>query len=105
MCVEKDKEMNNTKATTLLIMAAGIGSRFGGGIKQLEPVGLNDEIIMDYSIHDAIAAGFNKIIFVIRKDMGLIGNAAVMVPFGVIIHVIIMYPKEKIKQLVTRKSK
>ena len=57
------------KNTTLLIMAAGIGSRFGGGIKQLEPVGLNDEIIMDYSIHDAIAAGFNKIIFVIRKDI------------------------------------
>ncbi|MGN9056953.1 sugar phosphate nucleotidyltransferase [Bariatricus sp. HCP28S3_A7] len=57
------------KKTTLLIMAAGIGSRFGGGIKQLEPVGLHDEIIMDYSIHDAIEAGFNKIIFVIRKDI------------------------------------
>lgn len=57
------------KSTTLLIMAAGIGSRFGGGIKQLEPVGLHDEIIMDYSIHDAIKAGFNKIIFVIRKDI------------------------------------
>lgn len=57
------------KKTTLLIMAAGIGSRFGGGIKQLEPVGLNDEIIMDYSIHDAIEAGFNKIIFVIRHDI------------------------------------
>lgn len=55
--------------TTLLIMAAGIGSRFGGGIKQLEPVGLHDEIIMDYSIHDAIAAGFNKIIIVIRRDI------------------------------------
>ena len=55
--------------TTLLIMAAGIGSRFGGGIKQLEPVGLNDEIIMDYSVHDAIAAGFNKVIFVIRRDI------------------------------------
>lgn len=50
-------------------MAAGIGSRFGGGIKQLEPVGLHNEIIMDYSIHDAIEAGFNKIIFVIRKDI------------------------------------
>lgn len=50
-------------------MAAGIGSRFGGGIKQLEPVGLHDEIIMDYSIHDAIEAGFNKIVFVIRKDI------------------------------------
>ena len=57
------------KKTTLLIMAAGIGSRFGTGIKQLEPVGLRDEIIMDYSIHDAITAGFNKIIFVIRKDI------------------------------------
>ena len=54
---------------TLLIMAAGIGSRFGGGIKQLEPVGENGEIIMDYSIHDAIEAGFDKIIFVIRKDI------------------------------------
>ena len=55
--------------TSLVIMAAGIGSRFGGGIKQLEPVGPNGEIIMDYSIHDAIAAGFNKIIFIIRKDI------------------------------------
>ena len=55
--------------TTLLIMAAGIGSRFGGGIKQLEPVGNHGEIIMDYSIHDAIKAGFNKIIFIIRKDI------------------------------------
>lgn len=55
--------------TTLLIMAAGIGSRFGGGIKQLEPVGLHDEIIMDYSIHDAIEAGFNKVVFIIRRDI------------------------------------
>lgn len=55
--------------TTLLIMAAGIGSRFGGGIKQLEPVGPNGEIIMDYSIHDALEAGFNKIVFIIRKDI------------------------------------
>lgn len=55
--------------TTLLIMAAGIGSRFGGGIKQLAPVGPNGEIIMDYSIHDAIKAGFNKVVFIIRKDI------------------------------------
>lgn len=55
--------------TTLIIMAAGIGSRFGGGIKQLAPVGLNGEIIMDYSIYDAIEAGFNKIVFIIRKDI------------------------------------
>ena len=55
--------------TTLLIMAAGIGSRFGGGIKQLAPVGPNGEIIMDYSIYDAMEAGFDKVVFVIRKDL------------------------------------
>ena len=55
--------------TALLIMAAGIGSRFGGGIKQLEKVGPGGEIIMDYSIHDAIAAGFDRIVFVIRRDI------------------------------------
>ena len=55
--------------TTLVIMAAGIGSRFGGGIKQLAPVGPNGEIIMDYSIHDALEAGFNKIVFIIRHDL------------------------------------
>lgn len=54
---------------SLVIMAAGIGSRFGRGIKQLEPVGPNGEIIMDYSIYDAIKSGFNKIIFIIRKDI------------------------------------
>lgn len=57
------------KNTTLVIMAAGIGSRFGGGIKQLTSFGPNGEIIMDYSIHDALEAGFNKVVFVIRKDM------------------------------------
>ena len=55
--------------TTLLIMAVGIGSRFGGGIKQLEPVDEQGHIIMDYSIHDAIEAGFNKVVFIIRKDI------------------------------------
>ena len=55
--------------TTLVIMAAGIGSRYGGGIKQLAAVGPNGEIIMDYSIHDAIEAGFDKIIFIIRRDI------------------------------------
>ena len=57
------------KNTTLVIMAAGIGSRFGGGIKQLEPMGPNGEIIMDYSIYDAKAAGFNKVVFILRKDI------------------------------------
>ena len=57
------------KKTALVIMAAGIGSRFGKGIKQLAPVGPNGEIIMDYSIHDALKAGFNKVVFIIRKDI------------------------------------
>lgn len=57
------------KRTALVIMAAGIGSRFGKGIKQLAPVGPNGEIIMDYSIHDALEAGFNKVVFIIRKDL------------------------------------
>ena len=65
--------------TALVIMAAGIGSRFGKGIKQLAPVGPNGEIIMDYSIHDALEAGFNKVVFIIRKDIeeefrSVIGN-------------------------------
>ena len=54
---------------TLVIMAAGIGSRFGGGIKQLAPIGPYGEIIMDYSVYDAIEAGFDKVVFVIRKDL------------------------------------
>lgn len=57
------------KDCTLVIMAAGMGSRFGGGIKQLAPVGPNNEIIMDYSIYDAVKAGFNKVVFIIRKDI------------------------------------
>ena len=54
--------------TALVIMAAGMGSRYGG-IKQLEAVGPSNEIIMDYSIYDAIEAGFDKIVFIIRKDI------------------------------------
>lgn len=57
------------KRTALVIMAAGIGSRFGKGIKQLAPVGPEGEIIMDYSIHDALEAGFNKVVFIIRRDL------------------------------------
>ena len=53
--------------TTIIIMAAGIGSRFGTGIKQLAKMAPNGEILMDFSIYDAKAAGFTKVVFVIRK--------------------------------------
>lgn len=55
--------------TTLVVMAAGIGSRFGGGIKQLEPMGPDGEIIMDYSAYDARRAGFDKAVFIIRREI------------------------------------
>ena len=61
--------MDTPASTALLIMAAGLGSRFGGGIKQLEPVDDYAHIFMDYSIHDAIQAGFGKIVFIIRRDI------------------------------------
>ena len=54
---------------TLVIMAAGIGSRFGQGIKQLAKVGTSGELIMDYSIRDAMEAGFNHVVFVIRRQL------------------------------------
>lgn len=53
---------------TLLVLAAGMGSRYGG-LKQIDPIGPNGEIIIDYSIFDAVKAGFGKVIFVIRKDI------------------------------------
>ena len=52
---------------TLLILAAGMGSRFGG-LKQIEPVGPNNEFIIDYSIYDAIKAGFTKVVFIIKEE-------------------------------------
>jgi dTDP-glucose pyrophosphorylase len=57
--------MNKDK--TLLIMAAGMGSRFGG-LKQIEPVGPNGEFLIDYSIYDALRTGFNKVVFIIKKE-------------------------------------
>ena len=54
--------MNNL---TLLVMAAGMGTRYGG-LKQLDPVGPNNETIIDYSVYDAIRTGFNKVVFIIR---------------------------------------
>jgi len=51
----------------LLIMAAGMGSRFGG-LKQIAPMGPNDEFIIDYSVYDAIKSGFNKVVFIIKEE-------------------------------------
>ena len=53
----------------LVFMAAGIGTRFGGGVKQLEPIGPHGEVLMDYAVHDALAAGFDRVIFIIRRDL------------------------------------
>ena len=53
---------------TLVVMAAGIGSRYGG-LKQIEPVGPSGEIVIDYSIYDAIRAGFGRVVFIIRRDI------------------------------------
>ena len=55
------------KDMTLLVMAAGMGSRYGG-LKQLDAVGPNGETIIDFSVYDAIRAGYNKVVFIIRKD-------------------------------------
>ena len=55
------------KDLTLVILAAGMGSRFGG-LKQIEPVGVNNEFIIDYSVYDAIKCGFTKVVFVIKKE-------------------------------------
>ena len=53
---------------TLLVLAAGMGSRYGG-LKQIDPIGPGGEIIIDYSIYDALRAGFGKVVFVIRKEI------------------------------------
>lgn len=63
--------------TALVIMAAGMGSRFKGGVKQLEGVGPNGEIITDYSVYDALEAGFDEVIFIIRRDIEEAFHAAV----------------------------
>ena len=56
------------KDLTLVVLAAGMGSRFGG-LKQLQPIGKNGEVILDYSINDAVDAGFNKVVFIIKKEL------------------------------------
>src|ERR1700734_220209 len=60
--------MKPTTPPTLLVLAAGMGNRYGG-LKQIDPVGPGGETIIDYSIYDAMRAGFGKLVFVIRKDI------------------------------------
>ena len=62
----KKKEGQNMKEPTLVIMAAGMGSRYGG-LKQMDPMDSQGHIIMDFSIYDAIRAGFQKVVFIIKK--------------------------------------
>ena len=64
--VLRGKVMN--KDITLVVMAAGMGSRFGG-LKQIEPIGKNGEVLLDYSVYDAVTAGFNKVVFVIKHSI------------------------------------
>lgn len=86
--------------TTLLIMAAGIGSRFGTGIKQLEPVDASNHIIMDYSIHDAIEAGFNHMVIIpglseppVRRMRAIYsGNSEP--PYWALLHIFPLYCKD-----------
>ena len=69
MFSQQTERKNFSLRKTLVILAVGIGSRYGGGIKQLEPVDDYGHLIIDYSIHDAIAAGFSRIVFIIRHDI------------------------------------
>lgn len=72
--------MLKTSNTTLLILAAGLGSRYGG-LKQLDGVGPNNEVIMEYSIHDAIKAGFSRVVFVISRDLETILQTQIIPKF------------------------
>lgn len=56
-------------SASLLVLAAGLGTRFKGGIKQLRPVGPGGELLMEYSVYDALGAGFDKVIFIVREDI------------------------------------
>jgi hypothetical protein len=65
---EEGRASNPRRAPSLVVMAAGIGSRYGG-LKQVDPIGPNGELIIEYSIYDALRAGFGRVVFVIRRDI------------------------------------
>ncbi len=68
MVISTQQEEFSVANRTLVVMAAGMGSRFGG-IKQLEPVGANGEVLLDYSVYDAVRAGFDKVVFIIKREI------------------------------------
>lgn len=68
VCVERRERNRIAMKPTLIVLAAGMGSRYGG-LKQIDPVGPNGEIMLDYSIFDALRGGFDRVVFVIRKDI------------------------------------
>ena len=93
-------EIPMKKERTLVVLAAGMGSRFAGGVKQLQCVGPSGEVIMDYSIHDAIEAGFNRLIFIIRHDIqelfdSMIGNRIRSVCAGKGVEVLCAYQEKE----------
>ncbi len=77
---------------TLIIMAAGMGSRYGG-LKQMDPIGPNGETLLEYSIHDAIQAGFGKVVFVIRTDFETEFKDQIGSRFADTIEVRMVYPQ------------
>ena len=86
---------------TLVIMAAGMGSRYGG-LKQIDPIGPGGETILDYSIYDAVKAGFDKVVFVIKEEIEkdfkeIIGNKfdGVVDRISIIFPRALPYPKEE----------
>ena len=62
---------------TLIVLAAGMGSRFGDRIKQLEPLGPSGELLIDYSVHDALQNGFSRVVFIIRRDIELMFKSTI----------------------------
>lgn len=64
-----NEKVNRKMNASIVFMAAGFGTRFSGGVKQIAPVGPNGEVLMDYAVYDALKAGFNRVIFIIRRDL------------------------------------
>ena len=88
--------MTRTTSPTLLVMAAGMGSRYGG-LKQIDPVGPHGQAILDYSIYDAMRAGFGKVVFVIRHEIEAAFREAVATRFDK--HVSVEYVFQELDKL------